>query len=96
MCLLIFVLCICECVSDLSRLCSGLCVFICVWPHVFGDGMCSCICGELVCVITCGIGVVMSRVGEYVWDLDLSSILWFVNFGCVMYLLGRYAREVMG
>ena len=93
--LLIFVLCICECVSGLSRLCSGLYGFICVWTHVYVDDVCSCICGELLCVIACGISEVMSRVEEHEWDLGLSSILWFVSFGCVMYLFGRYVREVM-
>ena len=53
-------------------------------------------CGELVCVIAYGISVVMFRVGEHAGDLGLSSILWIVSLGYVMYLLGRYVREVMG
>ena len=94
--LLIVVLRICECDSGLYRLCSGFCVFICVWPQVYGNEVCSCVYGELVCVTSWDIGVVRSRVGEHAGDLGLSSILLIVNFGCVMYLLGRCAREVVG
>ena len=55
-----------------------------MWPHVYGDNGCSCMCGELVCVIAYGISVVMFRVGEHAGDLGLSSILWFVSLGYVM------------
>jgi hypothetical protein len=74
---------------------SELCVFVCVGPHVYGDDGCSCIYGELVCVIACGISVVMSRVEDHARDLGLSSILRIVSLGCVMLLLGRYVREVI-
>ena len=51
--ILTVVLRVCEYVSGLFELCSEFCVFVCVWPHAYGDDECSCICGALVCVLYC-------------------------------------------
>ena len=72
--LTVLVLRVCEYASGFFELCSEFCEVACVWPHVYGDDVCSCICRELVCVITCGISVVMSCVGEHARDLCLSNL----------------------
>ncbi len=52
-------------VSQASLGCApgSMYLYVCGHMYVHGDDVCSCICGELVCVISCDIGVVMSRVG---------------------------------
>jgi hypothetical protein len=49
--ILTVVLRVCEYVSGVFELSSEFCVFVFVWPHVYGEYGCSCIYGELVCVL---------------------------------------------
>ena len=54
-----------EYTSSFFDLWSGVMVLDCVWLHVYGDGVCSTICRVLVYVITCGICLDVSCVGEH-------------------------------
>ena len=61
----VLVLRVCEYTSSSFDLWSEFRVVACVWPYVYGDGVCSSICRELVCVITCALCLVVSCAGEH-------------------------------
>jgi len=61
----VLVLRVCEYASSFFNVWSEVRTVACVWPYVYGDGVCSSTCRELVCVIACVICLVLSCVGEY-------------------------------